>query len=159
MLSNTISLDTASIIADISKRTLWRRINDGSITSHDNDQRGRTMLMLKDIIPKSCISIQAEDYETLIRSDNGDSCAQNDLALLFIQEGRLDIALYWLNLAAEQGHADAMQLLSEVYAKGAGVKKCETTALMWLAKSAAHGHLIAKQQLFSLTGIGEGTAF
>lgn len=151
-----ISLDTAAVVTDTSKRTLWRRIGDGSIRRCSSDERGRALLALDDLKAKLSVPFQqgadGNDYLLLIQADRGDSNSQADLALLFLEHDRADIALYWLELAAAQQHGDAMHLLSGLYRDGSAVKQCDSTALMWLLQAAAKGHSIARQQLAAVTG-------
>lgn len=150
-----ISLDSAIIVTEISKRTLWRRLTDGQITRLDNDDRGRAMLAFEDLVPLLCVEVDPEEYGLFINADAGDPDAQNDLAQLFLDAGKPEIALYWLQSAvtAQQSvvSVDAMHNLSKLYTKGIGVPKDENTGLMWLAKAAAHGHVIARQQMEALT--------
>lgn len=148
-MEKAISLDTAAIVTDVSKRTLWRWINDKKIMRQENDKRGRAMLKINDIAPMFCVQILPEDYVLLADSDNEKANAQNDLAILFLEQNRPDIAQYWLHSAAENQHPDAMQYLSELYLKGIGVKKCKNTALMWLAKAASKKNTISEKQLSS----------
>ena len=150
-----ISLDSAIIVTDTSKRTLWRRISEGKIARQENDERGRAMLDFKGILPMLCVSIASEDHELFINADAGDSEAQNDLALLFLESDRPDIALHWLRLASTQEHADAMANLGKLYIKGDGIPKNDNLGLMWLARSAAFGHVIAEQQLAALKRVGK----
>lgn len=145
-----ISLDTAAHVTGVSKRTLWRRINDGQINRQENDSRGRAMLTLADLVPMLCISLDPEDHELLADADAGDADAQNDLAQVFIDASRPDIALHWLQLAVDQEHADAIHNLAMLHIKGIGLKRDETKGLMYLAKAASLGHLIAKQQVATL---------
>ena len=97
-----------------------------------------------------CVPVDPEDHALLIQADAGDAAAQNDLAQLFLDRDRADIALHWLELAVEQDHADAMHNLAKLYIKGSGVAKDETKGLMWLARAAAYGHPIAQQQVSAL---------
>jgi len=154
-----ISLDTAIIVTDSSKRTLWRRLSEGKIARQENDGRSRAMLVFKDLLPMLCISIAPEDHELFINADAGDAEAQNDLALLFLDSDRPDIALHWLQLAVIQEHADAMHNLGNLYVKGIGVPKQENLALMWLAKAASFGHVIAEQQMAALIRTGKNKPF
>lgn len=87
----------------------------------------------------------------LIEADKGDSAAQNDVALLLLEQNRPDIALQWFLLAAQQQHADAMHYLSELYQQGLGVERCENTAMLWRAKAASQKHLIADAQMAVIT--------
>ena len=49
-------------------------------------------------------------------------------------------ALYWLLKAAEKEEPEAMELLGEIYARGAGVEKNYTKAMEWLMRAAHQGH-------------------
>lgn len=149
-----ISLDTTIVVTGISKRTLWRRLTDGLITRMENDERGRAMLAFDDLMPLLCIPVEPEDYELFIDADAGDANAQNDLALLFLDADKPDIALHWLQAAVSGRRSavgvDAMHNLANLYFTGIGVEKDENTGLMWLAKAAAHGHVIAERQMAAL---------
>lgn len=145
-----ISLDTAALVIDVSKRTLWRRLDNGQITRQENDSRGRAMLTLTDLVPMLCVPIEPEDYNLLADADAGNADAQNDLAQLFLDANRPDIAIHWMRLAVEQEHPDAIHNLAILYMKGVGVRRDTTKGLMWLAKAASLGHLIAKEQVATL---------
>lgn len=108
------------------------------------------MLTLADLVPMLCVSIEQEDYELLADADSGNADAQNDLAQLFLDANKPDIALHWMQLAADQDHADAIHNLAILYIKGISLKKDVTKGLMWLAKAASLGHPIAKQQIATL---------
>lgn len=149
-MNHAISLDTATLVTSVSKRTLWRRLDDGQITRQENDSRGRAMLTLTDLVPMLCVPIDSEDYELLADADAGNADAQNDLAQLFLDANRPDIALHWIQLAVDQEHADAIHNLAMLHIKGIGLEKDETKGLMFLAKAASLGHFIAKQQIATL---------
>lgn len=91
-----------------------------------------------------------DDYLLLALADQGNSAAQNDLALLCLEQGEYELALQYFNLAAAQNHADAMHHLSALYETGTGVEPCADTALAWRSKAAAFGHQIARVQLDTL---------
>jgi TPR repeat protein len=154
-MTRSISLDAATIVTQVSKRTLWRRISDGKITRQNNDAEGRTVLTFEDIAPMLCVPMAPEDHELLINAAAGDAESQNDLAVLFLDADKPDISLHWLKMAANQGHPDAMHNLSKLYIEGIGIQKDDSTGLMWLAKSASLGHVIAGQQIAALTRIGK----
>ena len=146
-MSHLISVDTAVVVAGVSKRTLWRWLGSGVIEHRGMDERGRAMLAYADIKPKLCIAFADEDIGLLVAADQGGSDAQHDLGILCLEQDRADIALHWFNLAAEQGHADAMHFLSEMYQLGNGVVRSETTALLWRVKATEAGHVIAIAQM------------
>ena len=145
-----ISLDTAALVTDVSKRTLWRWLDSGQITRQENDSRGRAMLTLTDLVPTFCVSIEPEDYELLSDADAGNADSQNDLAQLFLASNRPDIAIHWMQLAVDQEHPDAIHNLAMLYMKGIGVRRDTTKGLMWLAKAASLGHPIAREQVATL---------
>jgi TPR repeat protein len=152
-MTRAISLDAATIVMQVSKRTLWRRISDGQITRQNNDAEGRTMLTFEDIVPMLCVPVTPEDYDLIIEAAAGDAEAQNDLALLFLDADKPEIGLHWLNMAADQGNPDAMHHLSKLCITGTGTPKDESIGLMWLAKAASLGHVIAGQQITALTQV------
>lgn len=158
-MKDVVSLDTAALVTGTSKRTLWRRLSAGKLQRHSMDERGRVMLALADIAEHICLPFSADSAKgggvatsaLLVEADKGDSTAQNDLALLFLEHNRPDIACQWFLLAAHQQHADAMHYLSELYQHGLGVDKCESTAMLWRAKAAKLGHPIAHAQMTAIT--------
>ena len=146
-----INLEAASSITQLSKRTLWRRLSEGQITRQDNDDEGRTMITFEDIVPMLCMPTAQQDYDLIVEAAAGDAEAQNNVALLFLEADKPDLALHWLTLAADQGHPDAMHNLSKLYIQGSGTPKNDSLGLMWLGKAAALGHVIAGQQVTGLT--------
>lgn len=157
-----ISLDSAIIVTGLSKRTLWRRLSDGSIRRMDKDSRSRTMLAFDDLVPLLCIPVEPGDYPLFIAADTGDARAQNDLALLFLEAGQPEVARYWLEAAANinrpEPSAAAMHNLAHLYLSGSGVIRNEHIGLMWLAKAAARGYVIAERQMAALVQSSVTTA-
>ena len=73
--------------------------------------------------------------------ERGDSLAQWFLGELFLQLGRLRLAVKWWKKSAENGDSDAMWRLFEVLQEGAVGIPCEPMlARHWLFAAAAHGH-------------------
>src|SRR5690606_35688324 len=125
-----------------SERTLWRWIADGTLSRADNQAgREKTMIHLHSVEPYFSLPLHSEDFDLLVEADAGNPEAQNDLALLFLANAKPEGGIYWLNLAAAQGHADAMHWLGRCYIEGNGLLKDENLGIMWLAKAAAQGHL------------------
>jgi len=150
---DTLSLDASVAITGISRSTLWRRVTDGTIGRGDKDGRSRAMLALGDVLGLVDVALGADDVAMLLRADAGEAVAQADMGALFYVAGAHKAALYWLNEAAAQGNAEAMQWLGTAYATGGGgsvIPKDAHLAIMWLAKAAAHGHAIAAQQVAGL---------
>lgn len=117
------------------------------MTRLTDDAKGRAMLSLAEVAPLICVPLDQSDLDFLVQADAGNADAQNDIGQLFSNAGKPTIALYWLEQAARQGHADAMQWLGRCYIGGEGVPKNKNIGLMWIAKAAAHGHVIAQAQM------------
>ena len=152
-----ISLDAAVAITGISRSTLWRRVTDGRIGKGGKDARSRALLVLADVLPLAEVPLGKDDLPVLLHADAGASEAQADMGALFYVAGAEKAALYWLNEAAAQGHADAMQWLGIAhYAASGGGRSLHTQeqednlALMWIARAAALGHPVARQQMAGL---------
>ena len=140
-----ISLAAAITITEWSERTFWRRFADGSLT-RENEQ-GRSMIPLDLIRPHMCIPLDSEDLPVLAGADAGNAEAQNDLALIFLANRKPKGAVYWLELAAKQEYASAMNWLGRCYIEGNGVPKDENLGIMWISKAAAHGDKISQGQM------------
>jgi hypothetical protein len=146
-----ISLQTAATLAEWSLSTLRRRIADGTLKCTDNDKaNNKAMICLDSIKNDICIPLEPDDIELIKAADEGDANAQNDLAILFLENDKPQNAIYWLELAAKQDFADAMHLLGTCYLKGNGLAKDNNLAIMWIAKAASLGHPIAIAQIQSI---------
>ena len=143
-----LSLASLVTLTGRSERTLWRWIADGTLVRADsNAERDKTMVHLDSAKPYFSLPLASEEVGLLINADAGNSEAQNDVALLFLSHGKPESAIYWLNLAAEQGYADAMHWIGRCHIDGNGLPQDENLGIMWLAKAAAHGHLISQEQM------------
>lgn len=147
MSEPTISIDTAVMITDISRRTLWRRVKEGLLPKEQFDSRGRTMVAVTAIKEMLSLPITDEDLQLLAMADGGDAESQNEIGVMFLELDRAETAAHWFALAAKQEHVDAMHHLSRLYYLGYGVKQDEAQGQLWLAKAAAYGHKIAQAQL------------
>lgn len=145
--TDSISLEASIAMTGISKRTLWRRVSDGTIAKHKEDSRGRAMLAFAQIAGLMELALSEEDLHLIVEADSGDANAQADVGAMFFLAGRFGAAVYWLDLAVVQGNADAMQWLGNCHASGLGVPKDESLAIMWIAKAASLGHPVARQQI------------
>lgn len=154
---DAISLEAAIAMTGISKRTLWRRVSNGAIAKHEEDSRGRAMLALAQILDLIDIALTGEELHVIVKADSGDAYAQVDAGAMFFVAGRFGAAVYWFDLSAAQGNADAMQWLGNCHASGLGVPKDESLAIMWIAKAASLGHLVACQQIQGMRA-GRGDA-
>jgi len=146
-----LSLQAATTLTEWSPRTIRRRLADGTLQcAADNDAYHKTMIRFDSIKPDICITLTPEDIKLIKSADAGDAAAQNNLALLFLEQNKPKSAVYWLELAAKQQVADAMQLLGCCYLKGNGLSKDDNLAMMWIAKAASLGHSIALAQIQSI---------
>ncbi len=151
-----ITIDTAAALMQVSKRTLWRYLRDGKLSQQNRRQEagGRAMILIEEVADQLAVKLvpgngdpDTDDYALLALADRGDSDAQNDLALLFLEQELYDFALHYFHLAIAQNHADAMHYLSNMYETGTGVEQCSETALIWRTKAAAFGHQIARKKV------------
>ncbi|BAF11525.1 eRAD-associated E3 ubiquitin-protein ligase component HRD3 precursor [Oryza sativa Japonica Group] len=95
-----------------------------------------------------------EDFQiTEYQAQRGNTVAMHKLGLLYyygLRGVRRDYgkAYHWFSKAVEKGDTRAMELLGEIYARGAGVERNYTEAYKWLT-------LAAKQQQYSAyNGLG-----
>lgn len=146
-----VSLQAATTLTEWSERTIRRRIADGSLKcATDNEAHYKTMICFDSIKHDICLALAPDDIELINSADSGDATAQNDLALLFLEQDKTKSAVYWLELAAKQQLSDAMHLLGCCYLEGNGLPKDENLAIMWIAKAASLGHSIALAQIQSM---------
>jgi hypothetical protein len=146
-----VSLQAATTLTEWSERTIRRRLADGSLKcAADNGAHYKTMICFDSIKHDICIELDPDDIELLKAADAGDAKAQNDLALLFLENDKMKSAAYWLELAAKQNFTDAMHLLGCCYLDGNGLPKDDNLAIMWIAKAASLGHSIAQAQIQSM---------
>jgi hypothetical protein len=147
-----ISLDTLVAISTWSRRTWWRRISSTEVRRLPDDARGRVMLAWDSVHHHVPLPLSPQDLQLMFRADAGDMAAQNDFGQHLFLLDRPAAAIYWIEQAARQGCADAMQWLGVAHATGHGVERNEYLALMWIARAAAQGHVIARAQADGLLG-------
>lgn len=111
-MPTAISLETAATITERSRRTWQRRLADGGVERISEDGRGRTMLLLTDVLPLVCVPLAPEDQQILLLADDGSASAQCDIGQVFDLHGKHEIAVHWWTYASAQGNADAMQCLA-----------------------------------------------
>ena len=56
-------------------------------------------------------------------------------------------ALRWSQLAAAQGHPQALFMVADYYKFGCGVRKDNAAAIRWYLRAAAAGHTAAAREL------------
>lgn len=153
-----ISLASTVVITEVSRRTWWRRISNGSVRRLPNGDNGRANLALADVVPISVIPLSPEDIEVLAKAEGGDADAQGDIGSLFALNAKHEIAHYWLSRAATNGSADAMQWLGATYIAGRGVVRDKFIGLMWIDRAASLGHEIAREQMRSIRNLSSPAA-
>lgn len=140
-----ISLNTASSLSGVSKRTLWRRIADGCLHTQDGGEPGeRTLVALDDVLRLSRLQLTEDDYVLIVEADRGDAAAQCDLALLFLAQDHVTEALRWLEIAANKFYPEAMFQLGRCLIAGRGVPANESAGVDWIRKAGGFGHSAAE---------------
>lgn len=148
--ARAITLNAAITLTALSRRTLWRRVTHGSIATFGHApvaSKGRTMLVLRDVVAAGKLALSDDEVALVVRADEGDAQAQADAGAMFFSKAQHRSALFWLQKAAAQGNADAMQWLGVCYASGAGVAPDDNMAVMWIARAASLGHAVACAQM------------
>jgi len=97
---------------------------------------------------------EAEIVELLQLAGAGDVHAQSDVGEMLLAGGQREAGRRWLERAAEQGHANAMQCLARLHLSGEAAARDERLALHWLARAASRGHAIAQGQMRALHRVG-----
>lgn len=152
-----ISLSTAATLTGWSKRTLWRRLSDGTLARSSGQEildDKKTKIDFATIASHVCIPVAADDIELIERADAGDTEAQTDLAVLFLANNKTESALYWLELAVRQNNAGSMYWLGRCHIDGTGVAIDENLGVMWIAKAASLGHLISQSLMHAMLSKG-----
>jgi uncharacterized protein len=145
-----ISIQAVIAMTGRSQRTWWRRIGEGSVRKLTPDARGRARIALEDVVKLFDSKLTLEDKALIVQADAGDVDAQADIGEVLLLAGRHDAGCYWLQLAADQDHPNAMQCLARCHLSGKGAPKDENLAIRWLAEAAARGHVIATAQMHAL---------
>lgn len=142
-----LSLAAAITLTEFSESTFRRRFLDGSISREILTGSGKSMIYFESIRPYVKISLTEEDLITIENADAGDSNAQDEVGILFLENNKAKSAIYWFEAAAKNGNSDAMHWLARCYLSGNGTFKDENVGMMWLSKSAAGGHPISMAQM------------
>ncbi len=146
-MTHYISIKTYANLAALSERTIRRYIATKEIHFLVDTAKNKTLIAANELIKNAPIPISADDIMVIVDADNGDAEAQNNLAILFLEQAKPSIALYWLHLAVKQDNPDAMHLLGQCYQSGEGVIKDKNQAMTWISKAATLGHKIALKQM------------
>ena len=150
-MNRNITLDTAERLTGLSRRTLRRRL------AVDMPRQERLRRVDKGYIPLRCLrgdlpgDLGPEDERVIVLADQGYAEAQHHVALMQMEAGFSDLAIYWLEQAAAQDYPDAMHWLGRCHVSGEGVEEDEIRGLDWLRRAAAKGHIISQKQLEGLS--------
>lgn len=143
-----ISLNTASSITGLSKRTLWRRIAEGVLRTEGAAAPGeRAHVAVADVLRFARLPLAPEDHELIERADSNNPEAQCELALLMLSEALAAEAVGWMEKAARQFYPEAMYWLARCHISGEGVPVDAAAGIAWLEKAASHGHVVARHLL------------
>ncbi len=142
----------AALVLSKNERTVRRLCDDGTLPVVgfvDRNSRKMAMVNIADVLTilgERKIA-EPELAELIADADQGMAEAQNDLAIILLQEEQSPGAFTLFKAAAEQDYPDAMHWLYQCYQNGIGIERDENLAMMWLNKAADHGHKIAKLQV------------
>lgn len=78
-----ISLEAAVALTGRSRRTWWRRIEEGAVAKLAPDARGRALLVFDEVRPAIGLALDDEDMAAILRADGGDAQAQAQVGALF----------------------------------------------------------------------------
>jgi TPR repeat protein len=112
----TIAFKTAMAITGLSRSSLWRRIREHPGTSETLGQakgHKRRRIGIDSALAWSRLMLTDQDRALILGADAGHAGAQYGLGLRLLELGHPQPALAWLEQAAMQGHAEAMQRLTE----------------------------------------------
>ena len=147
----TISLSTAMTLSDVSESTFRRKIRNGEIRLVSPPAPGaRETIDIEQNAAYMNHDIAAGHWDVVKEADQGDACAQTELALILQQHGKFRAAVYWLQLAARKNDSHALHWLARCHLEGRGVARNEDKGIMLLARSALLGNVISAHQLAAL---------
>jgi hypothetical protein len=147
----TISLSTAMTLSDLSESTFRRKIRSGEIRLVPPPAPGaRETIDIEQNAAYMNRDIATGHWDVVKDADQGDACAQTELALLLQSHRKFRAAVYWLQLAARKNDSHALHWLARCHLEGRGVAKNEDKAIMLLARSAMLGNMISAHQLAAL---------
>lgn len=146
-----ISLNTATLITGISRRTLWRHVANSLLQKLHTPSGQSAQVVLADVLKLGEITFTERETADLLAADKGDARAQNAMGIFFHRRKNHAAAYAWFDKAARQSHADALQWLAIYHAAGhQGGEPDEAAALDYLEAAARAGHSIAQAQLETL---------
>ena len=88
-----------------------------------------------------------EKLDVLRAAGQGDMAAQQRAGMIFHEQENYQLALYWFNQAAQQGHVIAQESMGTYYINGDGVEKNIESAIYWYEQAAQQGHAVSQNYL------------
>lgn len=152
-MSAFISLKMATALSGLSKRTLWRRIADGSLRTPAPAAEGGggdpeiTRVGLSEVAAWAPFKLDADDIDCILAADAGDIGAQCDLALLFLSHEQPAEAVQWLQGAARHYYPEAMHWLGRCLISGQGIEENTEEGIAWLRRAAERSHATATHMI------------
>ncbi|NKN33627.1 tetratricopeptide repeat protein [Marichromatium bheemlicum] len=138
----------------LTKRTLWRYIQDGRLSAIREGRGKRTSVPLTEVLALIERSLDAEARALVLAADGGDAEAQCDLALRLLELDRPVAAREWFTRSARAGYADAMCWLARDLLVGRCGGRDDAAGVLWLSQAAAAGSSLAEAMLVALHGEG-----
>lgn len=126
-----ISLEAAVALTGRSRRTWWRRIEEGAVAKLAPDARGRALLVFDEVRPAIGLSLDDEDVAAILRADGGDAQAQAQVGALFALAALKEDASSSPLPASENALKSRGALCRRhvLVATGSSTKKCRCHAL------------------------------
>ncbi len=120
-------------------------------------RRAQYTLVLRDYERRESEPFWTPDFVAIIEVDEQFANEGNEIAQLrlgrFYLEGNYEInkdeakGVEWLKKSAEQGNAEAQELLGKCYMQGTGLDKDEKMAVYWYEKAAEQGRTFSQGEL------------
>lgn len=145
-----VSLQAAESLTGLSRRTLWRRVADGTLPRLPADAHGRTMLPLPAVASHCTLPTTPDLWPLVLAADAGQPDAQCELALRLLEQHKPAAAQHWLEQAARHHHTEATHWLALCTLQGWGRPADEAQGMVWLARAAVLGHPVAQAQMAGL---------
>lgn len=139
---STVCLSTAITLTGLSKRTLWRRVADGTLTSLPSP--GETRLPLDQVRALMPFSLSDDELALVLAADAGEPPAQCDLGWLLLEHGLAAEALTWMERAAKAFFPDAMHTLGRCLIAGQGAEADRRAGAEWLCRAADQGYAVSR---------------
>ncbi len=147
MTTPTLTLDTTALLAGVSKRTLWRRVQEGKLSLAEHAPGRPARVGLAEAQRVSGVALPAEEQALLLAADAGDAAAGTELGLWFLAHGDVARGVAWLTRAADALEPEALYQLGRCHLAGVSVAADAATGKRLIAQAAGLGHRCAEAVL------------